>query len=230
MIIFFNDLPVIIRQEKTYKTTKLDHYEVIADARLAKFKTIRLSGHVLLLNATSITLRQVIQVLQSDPPKGILSVTLKTEHKKELLDTLKTTYKIIKAAGGVVQKDGKWLFMFRRKVWDLPKGKLDKDEKARKAAVREIREETGVKAVLTSKICTTWHTYTFNNERVLKQTKWYALDCLDDKQLQPQAEEDIEQLVWVTPQETSKLLVNSYSSIRYVVEKMLKMKGCDIRH
>ena len=222
MVIFFEDRPVILKQENPSKLTHLDHFEVIADMRLAKFKTIRLSGHVLLLNATTVTLRQVIQVLQAQPPRELLSITLVSASKKELVATLKSHFTVLKAAGGVVEKEGKWLFMYRRKVWDLPKGKLDKGEKSKKAALREIEEETGVKAKLANKICTTWHTYVYNKERIIKQTKWYYFDCIDDTHLQPQAEEDIEQLVWVAPEATDKLLVNSYSSIRFVIEKLRK--------
>jgi 8-oxo-dGTP pyrophosphatase MutT (NUDIX family) len=115
--------------------------------------------------------------------------------------------------------------MYRRKKWDLPKGKLDKGENSKEAAVREIEEETGVKAVISDKVCTTWHTYSLNNSRILKKTKWYVLDCTDDSSMRPQLDEQIEKLTWLTQVEGQAILVNSFSSIRYVVESLRKQQG-----
>jgi len=50
--------------------------------------------------------------------------------------------------------------IFRRGKWDLPKGKLDKGETLEQCAVREVREETGLKKIkLQSPLMTTYHTY-----------------------------------------------------------------------
>ena len=40
------------------------------------------------------------------------------------------------------------LLNYRRGYWDLPKGKLEKDETNLQAAVRELKEETGLEAVI----------------------------------------------------------------------------------
>ena len=54
-------------------------------------------------------------------------------------------FKVIKAAGGVVQNSqNKYLLIFRRGKWDLPKGKIDKGETIKNAATREVMEETGL--------------------------------------------------------------------------------------
>ena len=54
---------------------------------------------------------------------------------------------LIMAAGGVLRQDGKILLVRRNRYndWSLPKGKLDAGETPLKAAVREVREETGYK-------------------------------------------------------------------------------------
>jgi 8-oxo-dGTP pyrophosphatase MutT (NUDIX family) len=134
---------------------------------------------------------------------------------------LKKMYTIVKASGGIVTKDHQFLMMFRRGVWDLPKGKLDDGEKSKKAAQREVEEETGVKAEIVEKVCTTWHTYTQNNQRILKRTKWYLMRNVDDSKIAPQHDEGIEQIVWMTEPEVRKSLANSYSSIRYVIDCFL---------
>ncbi|MCF0055721.1 NUDIX hydrolase [Dyadobacter sp. CY356] len=225
MIIFFDDRPFRIVRTNELTTAETSAFDHIVDLRLEKLQKSMFTGHVLFLNVTSTSAIQAISLLEKELPKEMLSVTLATREKAEVEDKVKSMYKVIKAAGGVVVKGDKWLFMFRRKKWDLPKGKLDKGENSKKAAVREIEEETGVKALVRDKICTTWHTYTMNNNRILKRTKWYLFDCLDDSNMQPQAEEQIEKLEWYSPTEAKSILINSFSSIRYVVDSLKKIQN-----
>ena len=56
----------------------------------------------------------------------------------------------VEAAGGYVVRrtpkgNLKVLTIFRRGLWDLPKGKLDPGESPEKGAVREVSEEVGIK-------------------------------------------------------------------------------------
>jgi 8-oxo-dGTP pyrophosphatase MutT (NUDIX family) len=224
MIIFFDDRPFRIVRTNELSAAETSDFDHIVDFRLEKLQRSMLTGHVLFLNATSTTAIQLINMLEKELPKEMLSITLATREKSDVEDKVKDLYKVIKAAGGVVVKGDKWLFMYRRKKWDLPKGKLDKGENSKKAAVREIEEETGVKALVRDKICTTWHTYTMNNNRILKRTKWYLFDCLDDSAMIPQAEEQIEKLEWYSPVEAKSILINSFSSIRYVVDSLKKIQ------
>ena len=66
---------------------------------------------------------------------------LKTE--TELLIQFKD-HNFIEAAGGLVQSNQKFLFIKRQDVWDIPKGKLEKNEEVEAGALREIEEECGV--------------------------------------------------------------------------------------
>ncbi|REA63124.1 NUDIX hydrolase [Dyadobacter luteus] len=224
MIIFFDDRPFKIVRTNQISETDTAQFDRIVDLRLTKLTKSLLTGHVLFLNTTASTAVQAISILEKEMPGDLLSLTMATREKSEVEDKIKGLFKVIKAAGGVVVKDGKWLFMFRRKKWDLPKGKLDKGENSKQAAVREIEEETGVKAVIRDRVCTTWHTYSLNNSRILKRTKWYLLDCTDDSAMAPQADEQIEKLSWLTQTEGQAILVNSFSSIRYVVDSLKKQQ------
>lgn len=224
MTIFFDDRPFKLVRASQLTKTETAHFDHIIDLRLTKFQKTQLVGHVLFLNATAASAVQVISQIEKEMPKDLLSITMATQERSEVEEKIKGMYKVIKAAGGVVIKGDKWLFMYRRKKWDLPKGKLDKGERSREAAVREIFEETGVKAVIQDKLCTTWHTYTLNNSRILKKTKWYILECRDDSTMTPQADEQIERLEWLTPQQGQAILINSFSSIRFVVDKLKKIQ------
>lgn len=223
MIIFLNDRPVKIIRSNDFNQMESSHYDHIFDLRLSRLKSITFTGHVLLINVTSALATQIIDSLTIHPT-DLLSVTLVCQNKKEVTDKIKGMFRVLKAAGGVVIKNDQWLLMYRRNKWDLPKGKLDRGERSKIAAIREIEEETGVKAQIKGKICTTWHTYTFQNNRILKKTKWYVLECIDDTAMAPQADEDIERLEWLRFPEVQRVLINSFSSIRYVVDYLRQMQ------
>jgi 8-oxo-(d)GTP phosphatase len=220
MTIFINDFILkIISHKKAQKlsTTEFDH---LIDAQLEAIKPENLAGHVMIINILPPTITRLFTIIKTTELTHLQSVTLITDNKDWIEDLIKSQYKVLKAAGGIVKnKENKILMMLRLKKWDLPKGKLDKGESSKMAAIREVEEECGVKAKLGKKICTTFHTYTYKNIDILKQTKWYAMDLLDDSNMKPQIEEDIEKLVWMDKKQTNSALLNSYSSIRYVLMK-----------
>jgi 8-oxo-dGTP pyrophosphatase MutT (NUDIX family) len=106
---------------------------------------------------------------------------------------------ITPAAGGIVlTPEKKILLIYRRKKWDLPKGKIDIGEKPEQAAKREVEEETGISNLTLQKHFTnTYHIYLQNQNWVLKPTSWYLFESKDTEQpLKPQLEEDIEVVDW----------------------------------
>jgi len=110
------------------------------------------------------------------------------------------------------------------KKWDLPKGKKESGETYEQTALREVAEECSVQVKLGKKICTTWHTYTMNKNSMLKKTRWYKMDLIDDSKSKPAIEEDIEELRWMTQKEVYHALENSYKSIRFVFEEYYRKK------
>lgn len=132
----------------------------------------------------------------------------------------KSLFKIVKAAGGVVfNEEGEILVIFRRGMWDLPKGKIDKGEEIIDAAIREVEEETGVVGLIASELfCKTLHTYKQSGSRILKKTYWYKMTA-KKQQLKPQNEEGIELAQWMLPKDLLKEKL-VFKNIRNVVKKL----------
>lgn len=126
-------------------------------------------------------------------------VILLVDDVDQTFSEFRSIYKVIKAAGGLVFNDDlSLLAIFRRGHWDLPKGKIEKGETKKEAAVREVQEETGIQQVeLIEKIGKTYHTYsTKKHKRALKISHWYEMRT-GDMEVTPQVEEDIEKVEWV---------------------------------
>jgi 8-oxo-dGTP pyrophosphatase MutT (NUDIX family) len=133
-------------------------------------------------------------------------------------------FTIIKAAGGLVQnEEKKMLMIFRRGKWDLPKGKIDDGETLEQCAVREVEEETGLtKIELLSPLLTTYHTYHEGSKYILKESYWYNMKVSGKQNLQPQTEEDILEIKWVTAKEAEKLFPECFPSVIDVIKEFAK--------
>lgn len=145
---------------------------------------------------------------------------LLTADPKALFQHVKKSCLIIKAAGGLVANSkGNYLFIFRNKKWDLPKGKVEKDERMKEAALREVEEECGVKINTNDeKICKTYHVYTLGSKIVLKKTNWYKMTVKGEPRLIPQKEEGITKACWLSRIQLDPILDNTYPSIMDVLE------------
>ncbi|WP_313267118.1 NUDIX domain-containing protein [Sphingobacterium sp.] len=139
-----------------------------------------------------------------------------------VFQNLKNKIKIIKAAGGLVKNgDGDYLFIYRLGKWDLPKGKVEDNEKMREAAVREVEEECGIKInYLGKKIMTSYHTYFLRNgEFVLKLTNWYEMGINKAPKLIPQTTEDITKAEWRHVDQFEEIRANTYPIIENIIKK-----------
>ena len=141
------------------------------------------------------------------------------------LDKLKKAFfknfKVIEAAGGIVQNSEKdILFIFRLGKWDLPKGKLNKGEDVVACAVREVMEETGVQKLKTKKkIGETYHAYEEFGKQFLKISHWYFMVCPDKQELIPQTQENITEVKWIRTRHINEPIKNTYPSIKDILGK-----------
>jgi 8-oxo-dGTP pyrophosphatase MutT (NUDIX family) len=129
-------------------------------------------------------------------------------------------FTIIEAAGGLVKTpDEKFLAIFRRGRWDLPKGKLEKSEPPEKGALREVEEECGISNLQLKKLLViTWHTYILANQPILKKTYWYDMTYSENGKLTPQIEEEITEVTWLTKLDLPKVISNTFPSIVEVLK------------
>lgn len=144
------------------------------------------------------------------------------ENEKLLLSSFSLEFKVIEAAGGLVKnKKGEYLFIFRNGKWDLPKGKIEKGEGIKTAAIREVEEECGVsKLKIVKELVSTYHTYHIEEKPILKRTYWFEMLCEDESKLIPQTEEGITDVKWLSKKDLQQVSDNTYESIKEVLKNV----------
>lgn len=171
------------------------------------------------LSEESISIDDLIKQAEDDLITGIIYLS---DNPDRSWTNFTGRYVLMEAAGGVVKnKSEELLIIYRRKKWDLPKGKLEYAESPENAAVREVMEECGLKSVhLKKPILKTFHTYTEKNKFILKKTHWFSMETADEGKLKPQVEEDIEKAKWMSKEKVfEKIFVNTYGTIRDVLNE-----------
>lgn len=216
MQLFINDIPIKLCNLNKFKETQTFDLTITKKGRIS---AMELSGNVLFKKASNTQVSELLQLIEQNPFNQLRSVTLVSTDYGSLTDHVRGMYKIIRAAGGLVRKADKVLMIYRLKKWDLPKGKIEKSENARRTAIREVEEECNVKVRLDWKIGATWHTYTLKDKRVLKKTNWYAMSLENESNISPQVEEDIEEVRWMNGKGVYHALESTYRSIQYVFER-----------
>lgn len=140
-----------------------------------------------------------------------------------LLNVVKSVFKeVVVAAGGVVVNDkADILFIFRNGRWDLPKGKLDLGEDPLQAALREVREETGIVHLVPVRfLANTYHAYPLNHHLVLKETHWYEMHS-NQENFSPQTDEGITEIRWISRSDLPQVLAHTYENIKQLMYSFL---------
>ena len=132
--------------------------------------------------------------------------------------SFKQNFTVIEAAGGVVMKNKEILFIFRNGKWDLPKGKLEKNESFPVCALREVEEECGISQLtIVKELPITYHSYRQAGKNILKVTYWFLMNCIDESSLIPQTEEGVELAEWKNEKAVQIALENTYPNIKLVL-------------
>lgn len=162
-------------------------------------------------------------IVKSVPKKKNI-VVISDQIEKEFTRIFKS-YDFIEAAGGIVKRKKKYLFIKRNGIWDIPKGKLEKKESIEEGAIREIEEECGILGpIIQERICITYHTYRFKEKPTIKKTYWFALEYDGPKEVKGQLDEGITKVEWLKSDELKKVFKNTYPSILEVIQYYFDQK------
>ena len=118
----------------------------------------------------------------------------------------------IQAAGGVVMRDGRVALVHRPEYddWTLPKGKLDPGESFEEAALREVWEETGLRARPIRPL----PEVRYEVRARPKVVRYWLMDVLEDPGFEPNSE--VDELRWLSPADAAELL--TYDRDKEVLE------------
>ena len=163
------------------------------------------------------------KIISALKKKSISSVILYHPKKEKLDMHFNKLFPIIEAAGGLVTNElNEYLFIYRNNKWDLPKGRIRKNEVIVDAAIREVEEETSVKDLIIKKqLPVTYHIFKRKHKYKLKKTYWYLMKTSYDGQLVPQLDEGINKALWKNRNEIDSLMKNAYKNIEVLLNEAL---------
>lgn len=165
---------------------------------------------------SSVHIGKVIKQLNSSKLKEVRLIG--KNDNKLIKKFLKLLPNVIAGGGKVYNEEGDILFIYRNSKWDLPKGKVEKNETIENTALREVEEETGVRGLeIIKPLDTTYHIFKRHGKYKIKITYWFAMKTKFDGILQPQQNEGITKVEWLSPLETKKALENSYANIKLLI-------------
>lgn len=133
-----------------------------------------------------------------------------------------------RSAGGVVARleDGVPYYLLIRDSyghWGFPKGHVEQGERADTAALREVMEETGVRAVsLIGPIASIDWTFRFRGALIHKNCQFFLMETTEAN-TKPQTSEGISACKWTTIDEAQRLIAyeNARDIVRHAHEMMV---------
>ena len=151
--------------------------------------------------------------------KRVNSIGIFSNEFEIILNMFKKKYPEIIAAGGkVINNKSEILFIYRNKKWDLPKGKAEKNEIISETALREVKEETGIKNLSIIKpLDKTYHIFKRGGKNYLKSTYWFEMQSDFIGNFKPQKKEGITRVEWIGVENLSSILAKSYANIRLLI-------------
>jgi 8-oxo-dGTP pyrophosphatase MutT (NUDIX family) len=117
---------------------------------------------------------------------------------------------LIKAAGGVIVRDGRVLLVHRARQddWSFPKGKLEAGETWEAAALREVEEETALACTLGDEIGRTHYVV----EEKPKEVRYFHMSAAATAR----AQNEVDDLRWLPLDEARELL--TYEHDRHLLD------------
>jgi 8-oxo-dGTP diphosphatase len=108
----------------------------------------------------------------------------------------------VRAAGGLVVREGKVLLVHRPKYddWSFPKGKCDDGEGDEACALREVQEETGLRCELLCEVGRTSYTDAKGRPKTVRYWRMRPLAG------ESESHEEVDEIRWETPEQAAELL------------------------
>lgn len=116
--------------------------------------------------------------------------------------------------------DIEWLLIRQKgsKNWRLPKGNIEKGESSRTAAVREVWEETGIKAKPIEKLDAVRYFYVLKGARIFKTVAFFLMECAGGApKIDRRWQHEIEEVKWTGTKEALGCL--AFPSEKRVLKK-----------
>ena len=186
------------------------------------------SGNQLIVNTadlnTELLNERIKNFIQQNDGQDLILIT---KDVNLLFEEIKKQFKYIEAAGGLIEQNNKYLFIYRLKKWDLPKGKIDKGENPQQAAIRECEEECAITNLeIIKELPSTYHIYQYKTGFALKTTYWFLMKTTFSGQLIPQTSEYIEKAEWLDETRIKQNVIpNTYSSVLDLILVSINIKN-----
>ncbi len=170
---------------------------------------------------TTIELYKLISDFQVNTEIG--SVNIYGPDIKHVWKIFRIYFTEVGAAGGLVKHtSGKYLFIEKKGKLDLPKGHIEPGEEPEDCALREVREECGIAGHrIVKSLQPSYHTYSWEGISYLKKTSWFLMDYSGTMALEPQINEGITKVEWLSPDEISKIKSTAWLSLMDLINSSI---------
>jgi 8-oxo-dGTP diphosphatase len=109
---------------------------------------------------------------------------------------------MVRAAGGIVVRDGRVLLVHRPKYgdWSFPKGKLEAGETWEEGALREVEEEAGLRCKIAREVGRTHYAVLQGP----KEVRYFEMTCDGEAR----AQNEVDEVEWVPLEEARERLTH----------------------
>ncbi len=133
-------------------------------------------------------------------------VAAQTDRVDAVEDSAQPAHGPVRAAGGLVVRDGRVLLVHRPRFddWSLPKGKLKRGEHPLAGAVREVHEETGVLGVPGARLPSARYEVWSRDALVAKLVDYWAMTVGSVDEFTP--DDEVDEISWLPVAEALRIL------------------------